>query len=170
MDSGEWRVFFHGRDRKFERIVLDCRLVGTRVVLIKMLGSLADYTSLRERLSSVLRQVARYSEVPTYFEDAPLAESFSQTEAGVHQRVRSFELVVEPSAAPAGDFYARGILISRVAGPYRLFPPRVRFRLNHPDLHKSMEGFPGPEKTLLGGMRLVRKAADQLGGRKKAPT
>lgn len=170
VDTGEWRVLFHGsREKKFERIVSGCRLVGTRVVLIKMLGSLADFMDLRERLSSVLRQVARYSEVPTFFEDVPLAESFSLTDAGVHQRVRSFELVVEPSAAPAGDFYARGILISRVAGPYRLFPPRVRFRLNHPDLHKSLEGFPGPEKTFLEGMRLVRRAADQLGGR-KAPT
>lgn len=112
-DGENWRILFHGKDKKFERIVLEQPIDGTQVQLIKMV-SRDDYEKHRHESKRTITYWCKHCDVDIYVDNERINQPFTLNGPHVmtHQ-VPGTELVVAPADGPKPfyGFYNRGLTL-----------------------------------------------------------
>lgn len=134
-DGENWRIFFHGgKEKKFDRIVMDQPFDGTHVTLIKMM-SLEGYEEAQKRSLDTITYWCKHCDVDIYVDNDKINQPFMLPfpYTMTHQ-VPGTEIVVAP--APANKqtffgFYNRGLTLAEAgaAEPKPEFPIGVHFKI-----------------------------------------
>lgn len=137
-DGENWRIFFHGgKEKKFDRIVMDTPFDGTHVTLIKMV-SLADYEAAQVRSLKTITYWCKHCEVDIFVDNKKINQPFALPYPySMSHGVPGTEFVVAPAEGADNQcyfgFYNRGITLSEFGGAERKpemdLPSGIHFKM-----------------------------------------
>lgn len=137
-DGENWRIFFHGgKEKKFDRIVMDTPFDGTRVTLIKMV-SLQEFEAAQKTSLETIVYWCKHCDVDIYVDNRKINQPFTLPfpYTMTHQ-VPGTEIVVAPSELPDQQnffgFYNRGLTLAEAGRTERKpeygFPSGIHFKM-----------------------------------------
>ncbi len=133
-DGENWRIFFHGgKEKRFDRIVMETPFDGTQITLIKMVSK-HEYEQAIQRSLDVIVYWCKHCDVDIFVEGKKINQAFTLPfpYTMTHQ-IPGTEIVVAPAETPKTffGFYNRGLTLaeSGATEPKPEFPPGVHFKI-----------------------------------------